>query len=32
MGCPYGDLDAIVGEDESSIGAGEFGGRHLDLV
>ena len=27
----YGDVDAIISQDESSVAAGELGGRHCDL-
>jgi hypothetical protein len=29
-GLSYGDLNAVVGKDEGRVGAGEFGGGHLD--
>ena len=28
--CPYSDVDAVIREDEGSVGRGELGGRHGD--
>lgn len=30
--CTYGDLNALIGQDESGVGAGELSGRHGDVV
>lgn len=30
--CTYGDLNALIGQDESSVGACQFGVRHVDDV
>jgi hypothetical protein len=28
----YGDIDTVIGEDESGVGGCELGGRHCDVV